>query len=212
MIALEPLSAAATERLLEALLGRTPSPLTIRRAGGNPLYAHELARFVGATGSEESMAVPESLQAVIAAHLDTLAPEVKAIASDAAVVGEVFWSGAVAAMAGLDEREVEARLHRLVANDVARLKTPGKALYSCLLNEAGGGRTFARAHVELVHNIVAACNASGVRRLVHMSALNADPAGPSRYLRSKGEAEGQGDQTSADLKQTGEKIKDTFSH
>ncbi len=26
------------------------------------------------------------------------------------------------------------------------------------------------------------------------------------------EAEGQGDQTSADLKQTGEKIKDTFSH
>ncbi len=120
MIALEPLSAAATERLLETLLGRAPSPLTIRRAGGNPLYAHELARFVGATGSEESMAIPESLQAVIAAHLDTLAPDVKASAADAAVVGEVFWSGAIAAMAGLDEREVEARLHRMVANDVAR--------------------------------------------------------------------------------------------
>ena len=37
--------------------------------------------------------------------------------------------------------------------------------------------------------MVAACDAAGVRRLVHMSALNADPAGPSRYLRSKGEAE-----------------------
>jgi aminomethyltransferase len=31
-----------------------------------------------------------------------------------------------------------AYLRRLLANDVAKLKTPGKALYSCLLNEAGG--------------------------------------------------------------------------
>jgi aminomethyltransferase len=31
-----------------------------------------------------------------------------------------------------------AFLQRLLANDVARLKTSGKALYSCLLNEAGG--------------------------------------------------------------------------
>jgi aminomethyltransferase len=29
-------------------------------------------------------------------------------------------------------------LRRLIANDVAKLKAPGKALYSCLLNEAGG--------------------------------------------------------------------------
>ncbi|MEO8274100.1 MAG: BTAD domain-containing putative transcriptional regulator, partial [Chloroflexota bacterium] len=64
MIALEPLTPANTERLLVALLGRTPAPLTIKRAGGNPLYAHELARVMGAAGSEASMAVPESLQAV----------------------------------------------------------------------------------------------------------------------------------------------------
>jgi NADH dehydrogenase len=37
--------------------------------------------------------------------------------------------------------------------------------------------------------IVAACRQSDVRRLVQMSALNADPNGPSAYLRSKGEAE-----------------------
>ena len=37
---------------------------------------------------------------------------------------------------------------------------------------------------------VSACKAAGVRRLLQMSGLNADPAGPSRYLRSKGEAEG----------------------
>jgi len=33
---------------------------------------------------------------------------------------------------------VRALLQRLLANDVAKLKTPGKALYSCMLNERGG--------------------------------------------------------------------------
>ena len=57
-----------------------------------------------------------------------------------------------------------------------------------ILNEASG-ETFDRAHVEVPANIVAACHAAGVRRFLQMSALNADPAGPSRYQRSKGEAE-----------------------
>lgn len=48
---------------------------------------------------------------------------------------------------------------------------------------------FAAAHVELPEKIVAACQASGVRRLLHMSALKADPKGPSEYLASKGEGE-----------------------
>jgi NADH dehydrogenase len=57
-----------------------------------------------------------------------------------------------------------------------------------ILNESGRD-TFMRVHVDLAHKIVAACRTAGVRRLVQMSALNADPAGPSAYLRSKGEAE-----------------------
>ncbi len=57
-----------------------------------------------------------------------------------------------------------------------------------IINEMDGA-TFARAHVELTRNVIAACSAAGIRRLLQMSALNADPAGPSRYLRSKGEAE-----------------------
>ena len=57
-----------------------------------------------------------------------------------------------------------------------------------ILNETNG-QTFQRTHVELVRNVIDACREAGVPRLVQMSALNADPAGPSRYLRSKGEGE-----------------------
>jgi uncharacterized protein YbjT (DUF2867 family) len=57
-----------------------------------------------------------------------------------------------------------------------------------ILNESRR-QTFARVHVELVQNLIAACRTAGVRRLLQMSALNADVDGPSRYLRSKGQAE-----------------------
>lgn len=73
---------------------------------------------------------------------------------------------------------------------LARLAERASAVINLvgILNESGAV-TFAQAHVELPRSIVAACVAARVRRLVHMSALNADPAGPSRYLRSKAEGE-----------------------
>lgn len=51
------------------------------------------------------------------------------------------------------------------------------------------GAEFASAHVEMVRQVVASCLSTGVRRLVHMSALGADSSGPSMYLRSKGDGE-----------------------
>ncbi|NND58998.1 MAG: complex I NDUFA9 subunit family protein [Gammaproteobacteria bacterium] len=60
-----------------------------------------------------------------------------------------------------------------------------------ILNESGrDGSGFERAHVELAGKVVAACQQTGVSRLLHMSALKADADnGPSHYLRSKGKAE-----------------------
>lgn len=59
-----------------------------------------------------------------------------------------------------------------------------------ILNEKGrSGRGFVRAHAELPARIVEACRGAGVKRLLHMSALNAAPGAPSHYLRTKGEGE-----------------------
>ena len=57
-----------------------------------------------------------------------------------------------------------------------------------ILNERRGA-DFNKVHVELAGKVVNACREQGIRRLLHMSALNAAPDAPSRYLRTKGEAE-----------------------
>ena len=58
-----------------------------------------------------------------------------------------------------------------------------------ILNERGHrGKGFERAHVELTATVLDACRQAGVKRLLHMSALKADPQGPSFYLKTKGRA------------------------
>jgi NADH dehydrogenase len=76
-----------------------------------------------------------------------------------------------------------ATLHQLASGVVAAVNLVG------ILNETRAG-DFRKVHVELTRKTVAACREAKVARLLHMSAINASPDGPSRYLRSKGEAEG----------------------
>lgn len=59
-----------------------------------------------------------------------------------------------------------------------------------ILNEFGKRQTFRQVHVELPRKIAQACRSLGIGRLLHMSALKADPGNaPSLFLRSKGEGE-----------------------
>ncbi len=59
-----------------------------------------------------------------------------------------------------------------------------------ILNERGHkGHGFAEAHVTLTTAVLEACRGASIKRLLHMSALNAEIHGPSHYLRTKGTAE-----------------------
>ena len=82
-ISLAPLSADETARLLQVLLDRALLPAEtqtafLERAGGNPLYAEQFARMLVERGDVENLAVPETVQALVTARLDTLSPELKA--------------------------------------------------------------------------------------------------------------------------------------
>ncbi len=147
---LAPLTDEETARLIAALLERVVLPAEtqqalLERAGGNPLYAEEFVRLLADREQvgEAVEQVPDSVQALIAARLDTLSPERKSLLQDAAVVGKVFWAGAVAEMGGRDERELEQALHELARKELVR---PSRDLLDAgrgrvrLLAPAGEGR------------------------------------------------------------------------
>jgi class 3 adenylate cyclase/tetratricopeptide (TPR) repeat protein len=125
-ISLSPLSAEETARLVHALLERAVLPADfqttlIERAGGNPLYAEEFARMVElGNGDETEIRLPESVQGIIAARLDAVPLEEKLLLQDAAVVGKVFWLGAVERIGRLDRSETEQALHRLERKEFVR--------------------------------------------------------------------------------------------
>ena len=113
-LALAPLTEEQTAQLLGSVLG-TPvlsaetQAVLLERAGGNPLYAEQFAELYVERGSTDELTLPETLQGIIAARLDGLSPDEKSLMLDAAVVGKVFWTGALAR----DEDEATATFHSL---------------------------------------------------------------------------------------------------
>jgi class 3 adenylate cyclase/tetratricopeptide (TPR) repeat protein len=136
-INLSPLSETEIAILVGKLLGQTLLPAEVQRvildrAGGNPLYAEEFIRLLkdreilqreGSTWRLDESAevpLPSGIQGLIAARLDTLAPERKAMLQDAAVLGKVFWSGALAEMTGTERATIEEAMHELSRKELVR--------------------------------------------------------------------------------------------
>ena len=116
-ISLAPLADDDTSRLIAALLERSVLPAEqqqtlLARAGGNPLYAEQFARMLHERGEVQDL--PETVQGIIAARLDSLPPDEKALLLNAAVLGKTFWVGA------LDGGDVEGRLRSLQRKEFVR--------------------------------------------------------------------------------------------
>jgi class 3 adenylate cyclase len=112
LLELEPLSAHDCVRMLDEMLaGGLPtalSELVVERAEGNPFFLEELlgvlidrgllARQNGGWVLHElpnEFAVPDSVQAVLAARIDLLGAAEKSALQAASVIGRVFWTGPV---------------------------------------------------------------------------------------------------------------------
>ena len=112
-VQLAPLSEEQTTRLISQL-GGSVDPQLLERCGGNPLYAEQFARMLAERGADGGL--PETVQGIIAARLDALAPDEKALLQDAAVVGKVFWLGSLGAteqqLHVLRQKEFVARARR----------------------------------------------------------------------------------------------------
>jgi class 3 adenylate cyclase/tetratricopeptide (TPR) repeat protein len=112
------------EQIVSALLGSSillpeTRAALLERAGGNPLYAEQYTRLFLERG-EVAELQPVTLQGLIAARLDALAPADKELLQAAAVIGKVFWTGSVAAVVGRDSWSVDERLRVLEHRELVR--------------------------------------------------------------------------------------------
>ena len=122
---------------MAALLDTIDLPESLRdplvaRAGGNPLFAGDYVRLLQDQDLVErlddrvvlrpgvDLPLPDNVQALIAARLDTLTPRMKALLAAAAVVGTVFWAGSVAAMSGRSEAETLDAMRELSRKELVR--------------------------------------------------------------------------------------------
>ena len=87
----------------------------VRIAEGNPLFIEQLA---AAIGESSSGVLPTSIRALVAARLDALPARDRALLLDAAVIGKIFWIGALRALSA--EPEPEHILDELERRDLIR--------------------------------------------------------------------------------------------
>ena len=130
-VLLEPLSEDETDDLIASLLegstlGADLQSRIRRSAGGNPLFVEEMLALAWQSGDGD-IAVPPSIQALLAARLDQLDPSERHVLERGSVEGEVFHRGAVAAL-GRGEGRVDESPHgaRPKGSPPSRATTTGR--------------------------------------------------------------------------------------
>ena len=137
-LVLEPLADEVMRELLRGLvpgLADTVAARILERAEGIPLYAVETVRMlldegrierVGESyrliGEATELSVPTSLQALIAARLDSLDADDRALLQAASVMGKTFTVGALVEISGEDPAPLEGRLRALVRRELLTLE------------------------------------------------------------------------------------------
>ena len=149
-LALEPLTESAMRELLAGLVPGLPGTAVrsiVARADGVPLYAIETVRMLvergelvsdGAAfhpaGDLSSLAVPETLHALIASRLDALDAVDHSLIQDAAVLGRSFTVAGLAAVSGTEAADLEPHLRPLVHRELLALvvdqRSPERGQYS----------------------------------------------------------------------------------
>jgi len=133
-LALDPLPEPAMRELLTGLvpgLNKTTVKAIVARADGIPLYAVETVRMLLAEGRLEeadgiyhpvgdltTMAIPETLTALIAARLDSLAPAERSVLQDAAVLGQSFTVAGLAAVTAAEAHALTPTLQVLIRREL----------------------------------------------------------------------------------------------
>jgi class 3 adenylate cyclase len=119
-IELEPLAPEESEELLDALLADRELSVSERRTllektEGNPLFVEETTRML-LEGGTAAKRIPDTLQAMIAARIDRLPRSEKRLLQRAAVIGRIFWEGAVAGLLP-EVADIEPVLDALLVRD-----------------------------------------------------------------------------------------------
>jgi len=100
-IDLGPLREDETEVLVDALVADSVLPPDVRQAlldktEGNPLFVEETVRMLTERRDGVAVRIPDTVQALIASRIDRLPPDSRSVVRHGALVGRVFWQGAVA--------------------------------------------------------------------------------------------------------------------
>ena len=120
---LEPLGDSETRELITSLMHITrPSDGVVAavaaRAEGNPLFAEEMVRRLAEEEGSTAAELPATVQALLAARLDSLEPFQRRLLAHAAVIGRTFWEAALAPVAEAEGGNLAEALRALRDKDI----------------------------------------------------------------------------------------------